>query len=85
MVPVDVIGILDPSCISPHYYFDWFTEVSGLSVKLESSFIAYYLVFVAAFILLWREQAAVRLAFGLVWALLFAMRARTPAAAAARS
>jgi len=42
--------------------------------------IVYHLVFIAGMYLLWGQHGAIRFAFGLVWALLLALRVRTPAA-----
>ena len=70
--------------------FDWIRielslhptqKVRKVSIPLFIlSMLVYFLVFALPFIFLWRENAIIRLPFGLVWAVLFAARVRMPAA-----
>lgn len=70
--------------------FDWLrmelgmrsaTDVTRTSAPLiVSCLIVYFILFAAPFMALWGEDAPVRVAFGIVWAILFARRVRPHAA-----
>jgi hypothetical protein len=70
--------------------FDWIRmELSMRSAKtarrtniavVAMSLLAYFLIFAVPFVLLWGEDARLRVTFGIVWAVLFAARVRMPAA-----